>query len=565
MKKQTKRKIKYGILIFLGGFLLIASLTVYNILGPFRSFFWNIPYLMGALGPKTYLVLLQNNNELRPTGGFITAIAEVNTLFGFPSIEVNDSYSIPNPPQRQNAPNAFEYLIGQNDPFFAGWTIRDANFSPDFSQSAKDVIALYNQAYPDKYIHGVFSVDFAVIEKLLEIYGPIAIEDVIFDADNFFINSQRISKDIDTHNVEQLKNRKNILKPFANTLIKEIASSPSRYSKLFEELYRLTQQKHLLAYTSAEGLQKKFEDHRLTGAMKIPEVNSDFLHVNIANIGGRKADRYLQKNIRYRADFSNPQQHLSTLEISLEHLGSYNIQSDIYQAYVRVYVPEGSQFLGATGETLTFTEQSSELGFTVFSDYIRMKPGDKRVLTYTYSLPETILPNDYRLQVIKQPGVDDQYWQIAVKQMNDSTMINGSAGLKMKIRENLASWQGELAMDEFFHVQQTADKQGPIILWQKFETLNRINIRFNELIDTTTALNKLNYHLTDLNENHPETDTISITSVRFEDRDLWLTVSGVTQQPEEHYQIILSNIQDVHGNMTDPNPLTRTLVQRIDE
>jgi len=565
MKKQTKRKIKYGILIFLGGFLLIASLTVYNILGPFRSFFWNIPYLMGALGPKTYLVLLQNNNELRPTGGFITAIAEVNTLFGFPSIEVNDSYSIPNPPQRQNAPNAFEYLIGQNDPFFAGWTIRDANFSPDFSQSAKDVIALYNQAYPDKYIHGVFSVDFAVIEKLLEIYGPIAVEDVIFDADNFFINSQRISKDIDTHNVEQLKNRKNILKPFANTLIKEIASSPSRYSKLFEELYRLTQQKHLLAYTSAEGLQKKFEDHRLTGAMKIPEVNSDFLHVNIANIGGRKADRYLQKNIRYRADFSNPQQHLSTLEISLEHLGSYNIQSDIYQAYVRVYVPEGSQFLGATGETLTFTEQSSELGFTVFSDYIRMKPGDKRVLTYTYSLPETILPNDYRLQVIKQPGVDDQYWQIAVKQMNDSTMINGSAGLKMKIRENLASWQGELAMDEFFHVQQTADELGPIILWQKFETLSRINIRFNELIDTTTALDKLNYHLTDLNENHPETDTISITSVRFEDRDLWLTVSGVTQQPEEHYQIILSNIQDVHGNMTDPNPLTRTLVQRIDE
>ena len=565
MKKQTKRKIKYGILIFLGGFLLIASLTVYNILGPFRSFFWNIPYLMGALGPKTYLVLLQNNNELRPTGGFITAIAEVNTLFGFPSIEVNDSYSIPNPPQRQNAPNAFEYLIGQNDPFFAGWTIRDANFSPDFSQSAKDVIALYNQAYPDKYIHGVFSVDFAVIEKLLEIYGPIAVEDVIFDADNFFINSQRISKDIDTHNVEQLKNRKNILKPFANTLIKEIASSPSRYSKLFEELYRLTQQKHLLAYTSAEGLEKKFEDHRLTGAMKIPEVNSDFLHVNIANIGGRKADRYLQKNIRYRADFSNPQQHLSTLEISLEHLGSYNIQSDIYQAYVRVYVPEGSQFLGATGETLTFTEQSSELGFTVFSDYIRMKPGDKRVLTYTYSLPETILPNDYRLQVIKQPGVDDQYWQIAVKQMNDSTMINGSAGLKMKIRENLASWQGELAMDEFFHVQQTADELGPIILWQKFETLSRINIRFNELIDTTTALDKLNYHLTDLNENHPETDTISITSVRFEDRDLWLTVSGVTQQPEEHYQIILSNIQDVHGNMTDPNPLTRTLVQRIDE
>lgn len=565
MKKQTKRKIKYGILIFLGGFLFVASLTIYNILGPFRSFFWNVPYLMGALGPKTYLVLLQNNNELRPTGGFITAIAEVNTLFGYPSITVNDSYSIPNPPQRQNAPNAFEYLIGQNDPFFAGWTIRDANFSPDFSQSAKDVISLYQQAYPDKYIHGVFSIDFAVIEKLLEIYGPIAVEDVIFDAGNFFINSQRISKDIDTHNVEQLKNRKNILKPFANTLIKEIISSPSLYSKLFEELYRLTQQKHLLAYTSAEGLQKKFEDYQLTGAMKTPEINSDYIHVNIANIGGRKADRYMQKQISYRADFSNPEQHISTLVISLEHLGSYNIQSDIYQAYVRIYVPEGAKFLGASGETLTFTEQSTELGFTVFSDYIRMKPGDKRVLTYTYSLPETILPNDYRLQVVKQPGVDDQYWHVAVKQMNDTTMVNGNSSLKMKIRENLASWQGELAMDESFHVQQTADKQGPIILWQKFETLDRINIRFNELIDTTTALDKLNYVITDLNEKQSDTDSITITSVRFEDRDLWLTVRGVTPQAEEHYQITLKNIQDIHGNLTNPNPLTRTLVQRIDE
>jgi hypothetical protein len=564
MKKQTKRRIKYGIAIVLGSLILGISLIVYNVLGPFRSFFWNAPYMMGLFGPKTYLVLLQNNNELRPTGGFITAVAEVNTLFGYPSINVNDSYSIPNPPQKLPAPNAFEYLIGQNDPFFAGWTIRDANFSPDFSQSAKDVINLYNQAYPEKYINGVFSIDFAVIEKLLELYGPIQVEDVTFDQENFFINSQRISKDIDTHDVEQLKNRKNILKPFANALTKEIIGTPSLYSTLFNELFELSQRKHILAYTSAEGLQKKFGDYYLTGSMDLPEANSDYLHVNIANIGGRKADRYMTKQISYRADFSNPEQHASKVEINLEHLGSYNIQSDIYQAYIRVYVPEGSKLLGASGNTLTITEQTNELGFTVYADYIRMKPGDQLTLTYTYQLPETILPNDYRLKVIKQAGVDDQYWHIAVKQMNDTMMKNGNTGTPMIVRENLASWQGTLNIDQEFHVSQSADTQGPIVLWQKFETIGRINVRFNELIDTTTALDRQNYSITDKNEKNDVSDTVSITSVKFEDRDLWITVDGITDQPEEHYQLVLKNIQDVHGNMTNPNPLTRTLVQRFE-
>jgi len=564
MRKHTKRKIQYGIAIVIGSFLLGMFLIIYNVLGPFRPFFWNIPYLMGFFGPKSYLVLLQNNNELRPTGGFITAVAEVNMLFGYPSIEVKDSYQIPNPPQKQPAPKPFEYFIGQRDPFFAGWTLRDANFSPDFAKSSQDIITLYQQAYPDRSIDGVFSIDFKVIEKLLEMYGPLTVEDVTFDQDNFFMHSQRISKNIDTHNVEQLESRKNILKPFANSLINEILKSPSLYRSLFHELFVLSEQKHVLVYTQADSLQQKFKAHDLTGTLQSPEANSDFIHLNVANIGGRKADRYVTKSVRYLADFSNPAQQQSRLEITFEHLGSYNIQSDIYQAYLRLYVPEGSKFMNATGDSLTITQQTNDLGFTVFEDYLRMKPGDKLVLTYHYQLPETILAQDYQLQIVKQPGVEDQYWQVAVKQLNDSSMKNGNSSTPLSIRENLAFWQGKLDLDENFHVVQTADTQAPIVLWQRFETLSRINVRFNELIDTSTALDKLNYRIIDKNEKNSTTDEVRITSVVFEDRDLWITVEGITDQPEEHYELSLGSIQDIHGNLTDPNPLIRTLVQRIE-
>ena len=67
MKKKTKRKLKRAIILLILGIVFGLGLMVYNILGPMRSFFWNLPYLAGFLGPKSYLVLVQNNNELRPS------------------------------------------------------------------------------------------------------------------------------------------------------------------------------------------------------------------------------------------------------------------------------------------------------------------------------------------------------------------------------------------------------------------------------------------------------------------------------------------------------------------
>lgn len=568
MRKNTKRKIIKILLLLIISFSLLLSLILYNILGPFRSFFWNLPGIAGFLGPRNYLVLIQNDNELRPTGGFITAVAEVSLFFGYPSVSVSDVYQIPDPQPKITAPEPFSYFIGQNDPFFAGWTLRDANFSPDFAKSSQDIINLYQKAYPENDVDGVFSVDFAVIEKLLEMYGPFDVDGTMFDKENFFINTQRLSKDIDTHNVEQLKNRKNILKPFAQTLFKTIMKSPGKYGLLSSTLAELAREKHVQAYSSSESLQQKFCDQDLCGKLSVPASGSDFLHVNVANIGGRKADRYVTKEIKYLADFSNPEQQVSRLTVTLEHLGSYNIQSDIYQAYVRSYVPLGSRLLHSSGTNLRLTESTTDLGATVFADYIRLKPGESITLSYEYELPKEINPQDYRLFIDKQAGLQNDLWQIAVKQVNDSSMKNGDPQepplTPMQLRENLAFWQGEVHEKRAFHLLQSADKQAPIILWQKFTDLNTINIRFNELLDIGPVLEKMNYELRDLNEKNTVTDELKIISARFEDRDLWLTVEGLTDQPEEHYEITLKNLADINGNVIEPNPLTRTLVQRFE-
>jgi hypothetical protein len=71
-----------------------------------------------------------------------------------------------------------------------------------------------------------------------------------------------------------------------------------------------------------------------------------------------------------------------------------------------------------------------------------------------------------------------------------------------------------------------------------------------------------NYSITDLNKTNYNTDTITITNARFKDRDLWLTIKGVTIAPLEQYQLTLKNITDTNGNKLDPNPTILTLVQR---
>jgi len=424
-------------------------------------------------------------------------------------------------------------------------------------------------AYPDKDFDMVIAVDFQLIEELLGIYGPLEVEGVRFDQQNFFEVTQKMSKDVDTHNVEQLEGRKGILGPFGNRLIKKVMRSPTKYGIFFELIAELIQEKHILAYSQSEAFQQKLEDFGLAQRIKHEQPSHDFLHVNVANIGGRKADRYVTKDIKYRADFSDPTQAKGILTIDLEHLGSYNIQSDIYQAYIRSYVPFGSTLLRPSPTGLKATETAQDLGLTYFADYIRLKPGESVTLSYEYELPEYINAEQYQLEVIKQPGVQNQYWQIANKQVNDSMLENLSledrSTTPFLIRENLALWKGEPKSDLYFSLRRGSDRSPPIILWQEFVDLKTINVRFNELLEESMVNELGNYKITDLNEKNSISDSITVTSVRFSERDLWLTVDGITEQAEEHYQLVIRDLADVSGNLIEPNPVVRTLVQRLDE
>src|SRR3989344_8002630 len=65
---------RFGLLLVVGGILLVATAISTH---PFFRLIVALPDVLGFRGSKTYLVLLQNNTELRPTGGFMGAFALV--------------------------------------------------------------------------------------------------------------------------------------------------------------------------------------------------------------------------------------------------------------------------------------------------------------------------------------------------------------------------------------------------------------------------------------------------------------------------------------------------------
>jgi hypothetical protein len=100
------------------------------------------PSLLGMTGPRTYLVLAQNSDELRPTGGFISGVGDVRLDNGrVTEIKLGDSYAVDNFEQpHPEPPSALREMMGTDL-----LLLRDSNCSPDFPTSALIARALYAQ------------------------------------------------------------------------------------------------------------------------------------------------------------------------------------------------------------------------------------------------------------------------------------------------------------------------------------------------------------------------------------------------------------------------------------
>jgi len=364
-----------------------------------------LPGLAGDPQPKTYLVLFQNDKELRPTGGFLTAYALVTVKDGeITNVSSDDIYHLDESITWHPAPPA---VLAQYLQVKSYWA-RDTNLSPDFKEAMLEFEKFWSQAPRAPEIDGIVGMDTYVVQELLEILGPVKLPDYEEE-----FNSENIVYQLELYSNLLMKfqwNRKDLLGRLMNAILEKAFRAPrEQWKPLLTAALGLVEEKHILLYLHNKTAQQLAEKYNYAG--RIRDSDGDYLHINDANFAGRKANWYVEETVT-KEIVTEGGKTVGTVKIDYENTGEYHSEWNTgYRDYVRIYVPLGSKLLASSGSLQPVTTLE-DLGKTVFAGYIACDPLQKASLVVKYELPSDLSPE--RLLLQKQPGTDANPYKIIV-------------------------------------------------------------------------------------------------------------------------------------------------------
>lgn len=539
-------------------FLIIFFFITFliSVSGGLRVFFPYIGKLTGfPFSQKTYLLVFQNNNELRPGGGFISSFATIKLQNGFlTKLKIEDVYGEIDDHDRIISPYPMEDLLA--DQWYQGYSFRDGNFSPNWPDSAQELIKLYNITRPEEKIDGVISINFKVLEELLKALGPLKVDDKWISKDNLFEEVTNQVNDIDLHDKEQLNNRKSILKSLSNAIIKKIVLNPFKLRKVSDVITKSMILKDLQLYFVDNNLQKLVVNNGWAGQWP-NQVKGDFFAVMEANLGGLKSDRYLTRHITYHLKlsekyFQNLADPEATVTVELQHFGIENIPlSGPYRGFFQIY--------NNINQKNTAFEVKKDVENRPIEEITTLLPGEKISFTKTYTLSKDIVKdNIYSLFIPKQSGTKGDIYTIIIELPRGYQTESND----FESRENFGFWQGPLNTDISLNLKIIEDKNPPRLIIQENNQLNKISLHFNEDLNQDFASDPFSYQITDLDIKHPEkTDQITIRKVETTSKDVFIYLNGQTEQFEERYGVRLKNLRDTYGNILSDRQIT--VVQRL--
>lgn len=390
------------------------------------------PYLIGLDSPRTYLILFQNDKELRPTGGFMTgyAIMKVDKA-KFEPVASNDMYNLDAQytPSIQAPDPIVKYIKG---PYVLSQKlrIRDMNWSPDFAQSMK----MFTEAAINAgvgQIDGVIGVDTQLLVNFLDAIGPLGVPgygnfsteidpqcncpQVIHELEAYADIEGPIVWDPNTGKIvyspPNSDNRKKIIGPLMNSILANALGQPKeKIPDLFNALFKSLVEKHVLFYFLDDKAEKAIADFGLGGIIS-QNYSQDYLHINDANLGGRKSNLYVTQEVFQDINVSGDGSVTKTLTITYKNPQKQDgWLNSILPNWVRVYVPKGSQLLASEGLEAK-EEPYNDLGYTVFAGFFKLRPEGVSKITFKYKLPFKV-KHDYKMLIQKQPGTSEPFYTI---------------------------------------------------------------------------------------------------------------------------------------------------------
>lgn len=419
-------------------------------LPPFRLFLSQakegidvLPEILAVNEQKTYLVLLQNNMELRPTGGFIGSYGLLTLKNGkIIDFQVQDVYWADGqlrghvePPPKMKA------FLGTD-----GWFLRDSNWDPDFPTTAARA-EWFLEKEIGRQVDGVIGVNLFASQRILKVFGEVTLPDYgeKINAQNFF---ERALFHSEVGFFPGSTAKKDFLGAATSAVFERLENAKSKeLTQLILSFYQSVLEKEVMVYLNDENSEKLLSRLNWSGDMKSGGcagmgVNcaEDYLMVVDANLGVNKSNYYLEKSLDLKTKINED----GTIEKDLTIFYQNKSPSQIFPAgnyrnYLRVYVPQDSSLESivirdSSGEEVgpgatEKPEITSEHGKTVFGFPVDVPVKDKRVVELHWKLPQTFSEGKYLFLLQKQSGTRNDYLTLTFSyppQMKVFSKIPGS-------------------------------------------------------------------------------------------------------------------------------------------
>jgi hypothetical protein len=410
------------------------------------------PYLLGIDAPRTYLLLFQNDKELRPTGGFITAYSIMQVDKGkVHPVSSSDIYNLDNKYKPAvEAPEALRNYLKGPYTLSKYYRLRDMNWNPDFKESMDLFLSEAKTAGIDD-IDGIVAVDTQVLVNLLDVLGEIGVPgfgnfstkidsrcncpNVIYELESFAdVEGPIVWSENEPGKIvfapANYDNRKKIVGPLMNSVLSNALGQPkNKLPGLFNAGWKSVMEKHVLLYMLDDKAQKGVEKFNLAG--RVRSTDGDYLQISDANLGGRKSNLYVtqevQQEVKVNKDniektltltYKNPQAHDGWLNSVLPN-------------WTRIYVPKGSELISVEG----FDDKAApyeEFGKTVFAGGFQLRPEGVKQITVRYKVPIKF-KGQYKLMIQKQPGLDAPLYTIKVGKNKEELFLKGDKEFKFGI------------------------------------------------------------------------------------------------------------------------------------
>jgi len=382
-----------------------------------------LPDMVGSENSRTYALLLQNNQELRPTGGFIQAVALMNFDDGsLVSYQVYSVYDLDKKlPGKVVPPDEIKTFLGEEN-----WYLRDSNWSPDFPKTSKQ-ISWFIEKSLGVDVDGVIAMNVFSLADLIEAVGPINLPDY-----NEVITNRNLEERMEFHSEVVLVDSPDSI-DYSVKILEETLKSLSllkedSVSTLLLGLRNSLDTKQTFIYSTQESEQLIMQTLGWTGSLTPPNCPSRLSVVNCtvdnmaqveSNIGINKANYYLDRTINHQILVSKTKaQH--TRNITFDNTAQSNSwPKGTYKTYLRFFINSNAVVDKAMINGLDLNEKqlfvTQEDGYKVVGLRVDVPIQDQISVDLVYSTPlQTEESFSYVFYNQKQSGLDADPFNVQI-------------------------------------------------------------------------------------------------------------------------------------------------------